>query len=270
MNEFQLRQIRGMKIGTFTHFDKYSISHGISTRHGGVSKKPYESLNLALHTGDQKNDVLTNRRRFCQAVGVSFDDTVTAEQVHGSHITVVTAVDAGKGMLNYEDSIAKTDALITNVAGLSLMLCYADCVPVLIADPKQKVVAVSHAGWKGTVAAIAQKTVQKMMDEFGCQAVDCLVGIGPSIGFCSYEVDEQVISELQRAFSWWARVVKPEGKKWKFDLWQANAKQLMDIGVAEENIICSNFCTACNKDLFFSHRAERGQTGRMAAIISLP
>jgi len=270
MGEFQLRQIQGLKVGTFSHLDKFSIHHGISTRIGGVSKKPYQSLNLGLHTGDQKNDVIANRKRFCQAIGVSFTQTVSAEQVHGSNIAIVTEADAGKGMLNYDEAILKTDALITSVSKLPLMLCYADCVPVLIADPKRKVVAISHAGWKGTVAAIAKKTVEKMMEDFDCQPEDCLVGIGPSIGFCSYEVDETVISELQRAFSWWARVVKPEGKKWKLDLWQANAQQLIDIGVYRENIVISNFCTACNQDLFFSHRAETGSTGRMGAIIALP
>jgi len=270
MSEFQLRQIQGLKVGTFSHFDKFSIQHGISTRTGGISKKPYQSLNLGLHTGDQRNDVIANRKRFCQAVGISFAGTVTAEQVHGSHIAIVTAADAGKGMLNYEEAILKTDALITNVSRLPLMLCYADCVPVLFADPKRKVIAIAHAGWRGTVAAIAKKTVEKMKDEFGCQPADCLVGIGPSIGFCSYEVDETVISELQRAFSWWARVVKPEGKKWKFDLWQANAQQLIDAGVVKENIVISNFCTVCNQELFFSHRAEPGATGRMGAIIALP
>jgi YfiH family protein len=173
-------------------------------------------------------------------------------------------------MINYHEAISKTDALITNVPNLPLMLCYADCVPLLIADPKRKVVALSHAGWRGTVAAIAKKTVEKMTEEFGCQPADCLVGIGPSIGFCSYEVDDTVISELQRAFSWWAHVVRPEGKKWKLDLWQANAQQLIDVGVVRENIVISNFCTVCNRDLFFSHRAEKGQTGRMSAIIALP
>ena len=270
MGEFQLRQIQGLQVGTFSHFEKYSIHHGISTRTGGVSKKPYQSLNLGLHTGDQKNDVIANRKRFCQAVGLPFAETVTAEQVHGSHIAVVSAADAGKGMINYDEAILKTDGLITNVPGLPLMLCYADCVPVLIADPKRKVVALSHAGWKGTMAAIAPKTVEKMAGEFGCDPADCLVGIGPSIGFCSYEVDDTVISELQRAFSWWARVVRPEGKKWKLDLWQANAQQLIDVGVAKENIVISNYCTVCNGNLFFSHRADKGQTGRMGAIIALP
>ncbi len=270
MNEFRLRQIQGLQVGTFSHLDQYSIRHGISTRDGGVSKKPYYSLNLALHTGDQKNDVIANRKRFCQAVGLPFASAVTAEQVHGANIAVVTTADAGRGMTNYDEALPKTDALITNVPGLPLMLFFADCVPVLIADPKRKVVAVSHAGWKGTVAAIAKQTVQRMTEEFGCQSADCLVGIGPSIGSCCYEVDDRVISELQRAFSWWARVVKPEGKKWKLDLWQANVQQLLDIGVVRDNIVISNFCTVCNKDLFFSHRAEQGHTGRLGAVIALP
>lgn len=270
MGDFQLRQVQGLKIGTFSHFEKYSIQHGISTRMGGVSAKPFDSLNLGLHTGDQKNDVLVNRKRFFQAVGLPMADAVTAEQVHSIGIEVVTASDKGKGINDYETALAKTDALITCVPGIPLFLCYADCVPVLIADPRRKVVALSHAGWKGTVACIAQKTLQRMGEEFGCLPEDCLVGVGPSIGDCCYEVDNSVFFELQRAFSWWGRVVKPNGKKWYLNLWQANVQQLLDIGVLRENIIVSGLCTSCHKDLFYSHRAERGQTGRMGAVIALP
>ncbi|MDU2066753.1 MAG: peptidoglycan editing factor PgeF, partial [Sporomusaceae bacterium] len=263
MEQFQLRQVQGLKIGTFSHFEKYSIRHGFSTRLGGTSDKPYRALNLGLHTGDQKQSVVANRRRFFQAIGLPMKRAVTAQQVHGAQIAIVTDQEAGMGMEVYDEALAKTDALITNVSNLPLFLCYADCVPVLIADPKEKVVAVVHAGWKGTVAKIAQKTVETMSESFGSKPENCLVGIAPSIGSCCYEVDDTVFFELQRAFSWWGRVIQPHGKKWFLDLWQANVQQLVDAGVPKEQIVVSGQCTSCHQDLFYSHRAEHGQTGRM-------
>ncbi|HMM20383.1 MAG TPA: peptidoglycan editing factor PgeF [Selenomonadales bacterium] len=270
MNKFSLkRTTNGVWYGTFDHFDRLGVKHGISTRLGGFSKPPYASLNLGLKTGDEAEIVRLNRRLFCEAVGVDIARLVTAQQVHGERIHPVTGEDAGKGAENHAAAIADTDALISDVPGLSLMLFFADCVPVLIFDPVRRAIGVSHAGWKGTVSKIAQKTVLEMRGHYGCRPEDCLVAIGPSIGPCCYEVDETVINALQQNFPNWEELVLPRNERWLFDLWQANRVQLEDIGVRPGNIELAGVCTATNTSLFYSHRAEKGQTGRLGALIGL-
>lgn len=271
MNDFVLcHATHGVWFGVFSHFDAVGIRHGFSTRFGGVSEPPFNSLNLGVKTADQKERVVANRKRFCDAVGVAFAHVVTAQQVHGDRIAIVAAADRGRGHADYTAAIAGTDALITNVPGVPLMLFFADCVPVLIADPIQKAIGVSHAGWKGTVAKIAQKTVLAMQAHFGTRPGDCLVGIGPSIGPCCYEVDRTVIDPLSQNFSEWQKLVSPRSADhWQLNLWEANRVQLLEIGVLPENIVISGICTACNTALFYSHRAEKGQTGRMGALITL-
>lgn len=260
----------GVKYGTFTHFDRLNVRHGISTRVGGTSQHPYATLNLGLHTNDSTTAVVNNRRIFCDSIGVSFNSLVTTEQTHSDNIAVISLFEAGRGHALYEEAIKNTDALITNVPNIPLMLFFADCVPVLIVDPVCNVVGIAHAGWKGTVAKIAQKTVLRMQAEFGTQPEDCLIGIGPSIGPCCYEVDQTVVAKVKQNFVIWEKLVSQINEtKWNLDLWLANREQLKEIGVKDSNIVCSGLCTACNTDLFFSHRAERGVTGRLGAVIAL-
>lgn len=259
----------GLWYGTFAHFNSLAIKHGISGRLGGVSKQPFSSLNVALHTGDSDEDVIANRKLFCQAIGIHPNDIVTAQQLHTDTIGVVVEESMGKGAKNYNDAIPATDALITNVPGIPLMLFFADCVPVLIVDPVQRAVGAVHAGWRGTVEKIAQKTVIAMQANFGTNPEDCLIGIAPSIGPCCYEVDEVVINQLKSQFKNWEHLVRAVNDKWYLDLWKANYVQLEEIGVNNDNIVVSGVCTACNHELFFSYRKENGSTGRMGAAISL-
>lgn len=271
MSKFVIeRNDNSVWFGRFEHLsNSVFIRHGISTRLGGLSQQPFSSLNLGLHTGDDANKVNENRARFCQAIGVNYPNAVTAQQNHGDNIAVVSKKDSGRGARSYDNSIANTDALITNTPDLPLLLFFADCVPVLIADPVHNAVGISHAGWKGTVAKIAQKTLLKMQENYNTNPADCLVGIGPSIGPCCYEVDAPVIDKLKEEFSEWDMLVTPRQERWHLDLWAANRLQLQEIGVKAENIVTSNICTSCNNELFFSHRAEHGRTGRIGAVISL-
>ena len=259
----------GLWYGTFTHFDKLSIRHGVSGRLGGMSQHPFQSLNLGLHTGDKDEDVVANRQLFCHAIGINPDHIVTAQQLHSDNIKVITAEDVGKGAKSYDEAIPNTDALITNVSGLPLMLLFADCVPVLIVDPVQGVVGAVHAGWKGTVENIAGKAVLAMQTNYGTKPEDCLVGIAPSIGPCCYEVDEVVINKLKKQFEDWEKLVRPNGDRWYLDLWKANCMGLEQVGVKNRNIVVSGVCTACNHELFFSYRRENGYTGRLGAAIIL-
>jgi YfiH family protein len=266
---FTLKHRNGIWYGTFEHFTDAKIKHGISTRLGGVSPEPYKTLDLGLHTGDEKSAVLENRQRFFQALELDFSRAVACEQVHADKIAVVTEFDAGKGAKVYEEALKGIDALITNVRDLPLILFFADCVPVLTFDPVHRAVGVSHAGWKGTVAKIGQKTILAMQQHFGTKPEDCLVGIAPSIGPCCYEVDDVVAEKVKAEFPYWQDLLTPKGARWRLDLWKTNKRQLEDIGVTPENIVVSQICTSCNKELFFSYRAEHGITGRIAAVISL-
>ena len=259
----------GLWYGTFTHFDKKNIVHGISSRLGGTSKQPFSSLNLGLHTGDEDRQVIANRQLFSQGVGVEADDIVTAQQVHRDNVVVVGLEHLGKGAQIYSEAIEDTDALITNVPGVPLLLFFADCVPVMIVDPVKKVIGIAHAGWKGTVDYIGQKTVLAMQTHFGTNPQQCLVGIAPSVGPCCYEVDDVVINKLKDKFENWEQLLDQKGSKWHLDLWQANRLQLEQIGVQTSNIVVSKVCTVCNSKLFFSYRAENGCTGRMGAVIVL-
>ncbi len=261
----------GVQFGEFMHLENLKVKHGMSTRIGGVSNPPFAELNLGLRSGDEIDNVIINRQRFCEAIQVDFSRVITAQQVHGNDVAIVTAREAGRGAKNYFEALPATDALVTNEKSLPLMLFFADCVPVVIVDPVRQAIGMCHAGWKGTVAKIAQKTVGTMQTCYGTEPADCLIGIGPSIGPCCYEVDEVVITELKKGWENWQDLVKPAfpKNKWFLDLWKTNRKQLEAIGVRSENIVISGLCTSCNTHLFFSHRAEHGVTGRQAAIISL-
>ena len=271
MGEFVLKHsANGVWYSEFSSLAAQGIKHGISSRLGGQSTAPFTSLNLGLHTGDDAGVVWANRQAFCQAVGLPAGKVVAAEQVHGDKIQQATWQDAGRGARHYHDSIKDTDALITNVPTLPLMLFFADCVPVLIVDPVAKAIGISHAGWKGTVAKIGQKTVLAMQQHYNTNPADCLVGIGPSIGPCCYQIDELVLNKLQANFVNWRDLTSPsDGHHWQLDLWNANRQQLEEIGVLDSNISISGICTACNKEIFFSHRAEAGGTGRIGAVITL-
>jgi len=268
VDRFQLILRDNLWVGTFSHFEQLAVKHGISTRTGGSSCQPFASLNLGLHTGDEADKVRENRRRFACAVGVEPSRVTTAEQVHGDKVFVVRREHAGRGAEEYSQTIKGVDALITNVPGIPLMLFFADCVPVVIVDPKRRAIALSHAGWKGTAAGIAEKTVMAMASEYGTNPADCIAGIGPSIGQCCYEVDEAVINKLKK-FSYWQDLITPKGARWQLDLWEANRRQLLDAGLVPDNVVISAVCTSCNTDLFFSYRAENGSTGRIGAVISL-
>ncbi|MGM0472151.1 MAG: peptidoglycan editing factor PgeF [Bacillota bacterium] len=246
------------------------VDHAYSTRVGGVSQGGLAELNLGFDPADQREHVVENRRRICQILGIDHRKLVAQEQTHSDNIEIVTKDDCGRGALTKQTEIKNTDALITNQRQVPLMAFGADCVPLLMLDPQQEVIAVCHGGWRGTVKKIAQQTVQQMRDEFAVQPKNLLVGIGPSIGPCCYEVDEQVIKPLQQAFIDWQDLVTAKGAgKWQLNLWQANSQQLQELGVLKENIIISGACTACNPNYLYSYRAADDKTGRLATLIQL-
>ncbi len=257
--------------GKFSSFPEKEVVHAVSARLGGVSKAPCESLNLALHVGDDPEAVLRNRELFANSLHLRAKDIVTPQQVHGDRILRVTEAERGRGSQSYEDAIPDTDALITNVPGLPLMLCFADCVPVLFVDTENSAVGIAHAGWKGTMQNIAGKTLAAMEREFGTAPESCLVGIAPSIGPCCYEVGDNVGEECRKAFpnDWQELLVSAEDGTKHLDLWKANLLQLQAAGIPGKNIDVAEECTCCKHNWFYSYRADGGATGRIAAVIAL-
>lgn len=251
------------------------VRHGFSTRVGGVSTAPYASLNLAGHVGDKPADVLENRRRFSLALGVEPNDWVTAEQVHSDHVAVVTAAQRGQGAVCQDQALAETDAMITRERGAPLAEFFADCVPVMLLDPATPAIGLAHAGWKGTAAGIAAKTVLAMTREFGTRPADCLAAIGPSIGPCCYAVGEAVAGTFINSFSYGGKLLKPlesgipGQENLHLDLWEANRRQLIEAGLPAGQIAAAGLCTRCNAGELYSFRADQGRTGRLGALLML-
>ena len=258
------------RYGTFSVFPRELVVHAISTRFGGMSKPPYDSMNLALHIDDDKADVAENRRRFLGWLGLDFERLTMAEQVHGDNILRVGEAEAGRGRLSYADAIPATDALMTDAPGIPLMLCFADCTPVLLFDPVRRAAAIAHGGWKGTALSIAAKTVRAMAEAFGTRPEDCLAAIGPAIGPCCYEVGDEVAGEFQRALPQFAdEIISEHDGKIHLDLWKANRLQLEEAGLLPAHIDTAGVCTACHARTFFSYRADGPATGRIAAVMAV-
>ncbi|ACV61962.1 protein of unknown function DUF152 [Desulfofarcimen acetoxidans DSM 771] len=246
------------------------LVHAFTTRRGGISEAEYKSLNMAFHVGDSEQAVLENRSRVCSKLGLNPVHLVAGQQTHDDLVAVVGLEHRGAGALSYASSLPGTDALITNQPGVPLSSYYADCVPLFIVDPVKSVIGLAHAGWRGTVLRIAEKTVKEMRRVFGSRPVECLAVVGPSIGPCCYEVDSRVTGQLQASFPYWSELVEATlPGKYRFDLWQANYRVFLDAGLRPENIYVSKLCTGCNTDIFYSYRAENGHTGRMASLMML-
>ena len=250
---------------------KGSINHFVSTRIGGLSPPPYESLNLGFHVGDAPETVLKNRERLAAAVRISLSKFTLARQIHGAAVTIVTEQMRGYGGFDYDTAVEATDAMVTAVPGVCLAVLTADCVPLLLFDPCKRVAAAVHAGWRGCVKLITRKTIEILQQEFKCQPTDILAGIGPSIGPCHYEIGPDVIAQVKDAFGSTKGYINDESSNGKgyFNLWEANKRQIMEAGVPPQNIEVARICTYCNAHLFFSVRHQKGTTGRFGMGIML-
>lgn len=253
------------------HINQSGTARGaFTTRLDGVSAEQWTSLNLGLHVGDNDKDVLANREFVSKQLGVSLDDWVCGEQVHGKNVAIVTDAHRGRGARSYADSIPATDALVTNKPGIVLATFAADCVPILLCDPVTKTIAAVHAGWKGTKSRIVEETIRVMREQFGVQPQDLLAAIGPSIDACCYEVDTKVFIPFIEEYPGGETFFTPnENEKWHLSLPQANHQILLESGVLQQNIERVGGCTACQTELYFSHRKENGRTGRHAGLIFL-
>ena len=249
------------------------VSHGFSTRLGGVSTGDCRSMNFALGRGDSPDNIMENYRRMARALDVDLSRMVLSQQTHTVNLRQVTEADAGKGVIRERD-YRDIDGLMTDVPGITLVTSYADCVPLFFLDPVRRVIASSHSGWRGTVGRIGQRTVQAMEKAYGCRPEDLIAGIGPSICADCYEVGEDVAEAFAAGWekSLSAAVLRPyPGRTGKFrlDLQKANALILTEAGIRPENITVTDICTCCTKELLFCHRGSRGRRANTGGFLCL-
>jgi len=225
------------------------------------SALPY-SFSLALHTQEEPQKIISNRNELKKMYpNMHF---IVANQTHSDNIHVVKE-NKEIGWEKLEDAIQNCDALITNQKNIMLTILTADCVPILLFDPTQKVVGAIHAGWKGTEQEILKKTIEKMQSEFGSNPKNIIAGIAPSIGKCCYEVDWNVAQHFKNI----EKAYTKKNNKYMLDLPHINKTQLLKAGVKNENIELSNICTACEVNSYFSYRKEQGCSGRFMSMIGL-
>jgi polyphenol oxidase len=252
-----------IKYLTFSSLEKEEkIVHGIFLRNGGCSPEPWKSLNLSTTVGDSKDNVIENRIRIMNALNLPKDSFFDVWQVHSTKV-VVTAKPRSR-----DQNYIQADAIITNEPGVALLMRFADCVPILFFDPINFVVGIAHAGWIGSIHKIAKKTVEKMEEVYGSNKNKIIAAIGPSIGIDQYPVGEEVIEQTKKAFPLdWKKIIKKMGSQAHLDLWKTNEMVLQETGVM--NIEQSGICTASNTSDWFSHRGDKGKTGRFGVVMCL-
>lgn len=258
-----------LRLASFTRYPR--LRHGITGRAPGL----WRDGDISYATGGDPARVLTNRRAWAARIGVDATQIVAVRQIHGNAVDRVDTAARGRGAFSLSaNEVPAADALITATPDTPLLLGFADCTPLLFHDPVRGVVGLAHAGWRGTVADIAGATVAAMTAQFGSRPSDIIAGIGPAIGRCCYVVDVPVTN------AWLAlgvedplvleEIAPANGQRqWRFDLARANRLLLQRAGIPAEQIEDAAICTACNVAIFPSHRAQQGQAGRFAAIISL-
>lgn len=254
----------GVAFWTDHRLRRVGVLVAFSERNGGASPEPYSGCNLAAHVGDQPNTVDDNRSAFLVALGLQgFRDKLTcADQVHGVDTSLIDTRGSGQGAFatGGRSSVPAADALLTVEPGLPLMLCFADCVPVVLVAPRPAV-AVVHAGWRGVLGRLPRKSAEELCELAECESCDLVAYIGAHIRACHYEVDEELLSQFTHAFGTVARA-----QNGGLDLEAVVRQDLTDLGVPQCRITSLGACTAEETDRFFSYRAEQGNTGRHAAL----
>jgi hypothetical protein len=238
------------------------LVHAVFTRQGGLSPDPWNSLNVGSTVGDEQERVLENRFRSFRALGRDPYSIFDVWQVHSADVVIADAPHFSR------PPEFKADAILTDKPEVTLFMRFADCVPILLHDPQKNVIGVVHAGWQGTVKKILRETIRAMQAAYGSKPADVLAAIGPSIGPDHYEIGPDVIARVRASFNGDAQALLPthEGHV-HFDLWAANRLTLEQAGVGQVQV--AGLCTACHLDDWYSHRAEKGRTGRFGALIGL-
>lgn len=255
------RQTGSLRIFEFPSLSHPDLVQAIFTRQGGVSPDPWRSLNVGGTVGDDRARVVENRRRSFEALGRPFESIYDSWQVHSAAVEIVRGPRAG-------GPLVQADALVTDNPAVTLFMRFADCVPVFLYDPLRAVVGIVHAGWLGTARRVTSAALETMVRAYGCRPADIRAGIGPSIGPDHYPVGDEVAAQVRAAFPDLHRMLLPtyDGVV-HLDLWLANSIQLERAGVG--SIETAGICTACNLGDWYSHRGERGRTGRFGGLLAL-
>ena len=253
--------------------------HAFTTRQGGVSAPPTDSLDLSLvpsahdDTDESSEKIAENARRLARSLGIVPEEIAAVRQVHGTHIIRVRRSGLSGGLFS---PLAEADGMVTDEPGIALAIRTADCVPILIASKPDAahspVIAALHAGWRGTIGLIAERAVRLIERDFGIPPDSLTAAIGPAIGQCCYEVSSELSERFCEAFGPQIISSAPtsEGHQPHLDLKTANQIALMRAGLSPEDIYVCPLCTSCRSDLFFSHRRDAGQTGRQLSLIMIP
>jgi hypothetical protein len=251
-----------IKYFQFASFNQQGLYHAIFTRQGGTSQAPWQSLNFGSTVGDDLNHVRQNKELAFQSIGIELTSIYDVYQVHSTEV-----VQTDRPLKNIEPH-KKADAIITNQPGVTLLMRFADCVPIMLFDPIHHAIGIAHAGWIGTVNKIGQQVVRAMKSSFGTKPAQLIAAIGPSIGPDHYQVGLDVIGRVNASFEKDAQllVCERDGKKY-LDLWKTNELILWEEGV--EHIEVAGMCTQCSLTDWYSHRGEHGKTGRFGALVGL-
>lgn len=262
-----LRERGGLLVWQTPQFgEEDGVLQFFTTRLGGVSRPPYQSLNLSFTTQDDPYAIQENR----SLVETTFQTRLSkwANQVHGDNVLAIKerlSLDS----INELPQDRTADAIVTALPGISLTIYFADCLPIFIFDPVSRVIALVHAGWRGTLKGVARNAVKNLASEFGVNSENILASLGPSIGPCCMEIKSDVLEQFKSSFHYWPQLIKRIKQHCYLDLWLANFLQLREAGLLPDNIFISQLCTSCNNDLFYSNRRDYGITGRMAGVILL-
>lgn len=266
--DFYWREVAGVRALVCTPLEQDGFTNGFSTRLGGISPFPENSLNLAGFNEDAAENILENRRRFLKLFSGQW--TLTGcWQVHGSDVRLVKDEPQAQPVPGVVGDDIYCDALVSDAPRVLLAVKTADCVPILIADPRTGAFAAVHAGWRGTVASIVVHALQRLANEYGTRAEDVQAAIGPAAAACCYEVGEDVINAFSERFDSQVIFTPTREGHARIDLFRANRDQLLSAGVLAERIHTSGLCTMCRTDLFFSYRREKRVQGRVGRSMSV-
>lgn len=264
---------RSQQISSLQQETGCSCLHGVTLRSGGYSNAPYDGCNMALHVGDRNEAVLANRGLVTDYLGIPAAELTCADQIHGLQAVRITAELAGAGATDQAKAIPGCDAMYTNERGIAMVICIADCVPVLLYDAKRQAAAVIHAGWRGAIGELPVLTLRHMTEDFGTEPGDCYAYLGPSIGPASFEVSPELAERFGKAcpeedvVTWLLRPGASE-KTPHVDLWTFISRSLQRAGIPAEHITITERDSMTTADCF-SYRRDAGHTGRMALFAML-
>ncbi len=252
----------GMKYFQFESLIEFPVEQAVFTRHGGISPEPYQSLNLGGNIGDQDANIIENKKRIFNTLEIPFESQFDVWQVHGTNVVIPTT--PRKPMEPYQQA----DAILTDSTDFTLVMRFADCVPILLYEPQKHIAGIVHAGWQGTVKNTVGAAIKKMVTAFGVEVSSIWAAIGPSIGPDHFSVRSDVLVPFEKRFgNDYQKMIQFKDGQTFLDLWMANKINLQESGVTHVEV--SEICTACHTGDWFSHRAEHGNTGRFGALIKL-